>query len=684
MKKIISILTFLLLLLVGKTFALNNPSLRCVAVLSTGAVQLTWMHPTDLTGFNRYELFYSLDGNNFTLFNTIIPITPGNPDVNSAVHLDANANVNPKIYYYMAAISNSGSIFRSDTLVTIEFYLTNPGNGLAQLNWAAPVSPLLPSYSSNYDIYKKNPSDADFVFLRGVSSLSFIDTINICSNTVAYKVVLSDMQANCRNVSRIQSDIFTDMTYPSIPVLDSVSVDYNSGNIVLGWDPSSSTDAIAYIIYYLDPGNLWIPIDTVYGRNITQWVDLINNPSNSVFNYRIAALDSCMNSSPMTVLQKTMHISYTLDICLQKAFLSWTPYENMKGGLSRYEIYYSRDGGPLQYSGQTTATVTNYTLSNVQPNSFYKVIVRAMNADTSVTASSAAAEFQFVVTESDHFAYIRYVSVIDEKIEVGIFTSGDSLEFSKMQVYRSVGDDLNFVLYSTLPYSGAADYIFIDEAVSVQNTFYYYRVNIISECDISMAESNVAHNIIISGVADEAHRNTLQWLGYGNWEMGVNSYSVFQKLQTEELFAEIDNIAPNNFNTYVDDVSGLFSFGSDFEYYVEAVEETNSYGFSDRSRSNRITLKQMPTTYLPNAFTPNGLNNKVFMPINSFVSTTNYSFSIFSRNGELIFQTIDPYTGWDGTCLGKYAELGVYVYLIKYIYPDGTPYEKIGTVTLLR
>jgi len=81
MKKTISILTLLLLLLVGKTFALNNPSLRCVAVLSTGAVQLTWVHPTDLTGFNRYELFYSLDGSNFTLFNTIIPITPGNPDV---------------------------------------------------------------------------------------------------------------------------------------------------------------------------------------------------------------------------------------------------------------------------------------------------------------------------------------------------------------------------------------------------------------------------------------------------------------------------------------------------------------------------------------------------------------------------------------------------------------------------
>jgi len=446
MKKTISILTFLLLLLVGKTFALNYPSLRCVAVLSTGAVQLTWVHPTDLNGFNRYELFYSLDGTNFTLFNTIIPIIPGNPDVNSAVHLDANANVNPKIYYYIAAVSNSGSVFRSDTLVTIEFYLTNPGNGLAQLNWAAPVSPLLPSYSSNYDIYKKNPSDADFVFLRGVSSLSFIDTINICENTVAYKVVLSDMQANCRNVSRIQSDIFTDMTYPSIPVLDSVSVDYNSGNIVLGWSPSTSTDAIAYIIYYLDPGNLWIPIDTVYGRNNTFWTDLINDPSNSVFNYRIAALDSCMNSSPMTDLQKTMHISYTLDICLQKAFLTWTPYENMKGGLSRYEIYYSRDGGPLQYSGQTAATVTNYTLSNVQPNSFYKVIVRAMNADTSVTASSAAAEFQFVVTESDHFAYIRYVSVIDDNIEVGIFTSGDSLEFSKMEVYRSVGDDLNFEL----------------------------------------------------------------------------------------------------------------------------------------------------------------------------------------------------------------------------------------------
>ena len=684
MKKILSCLIILFLLLSGSTFALNNPSLRCVTVLSNGAVQLTWIHPTDLSEFNHYELFYSLNGVNFTLFNTINPITPGNPDVNSAVHLDANANVNPKIYYYMAAVSNSGVIYRSDTLITIEFYLTNPGNGLAQLNWSAPIIPLLPSYSSNYDVYKKNPSDADFVFLRGVSALSFVDTINICQNTVAYKVVLSDMQANCRNVSRIQSDIFNDMTYPSIPVFDSVSVDFNTGQTILGWNPSLSSDAVAYIIYYLDPGNLWIPLDTVYGRNNTSWIDLVNDPSTSVFNYRIAALDSCLNSSPMTNPQKTMMISYTLDVCAQKAALSWTPYENMNGGLNRYEIFYSRDGGLLQYAGQTNASTTNYTLSDVQANSFYKVIVRAMNADTSISASSAAAEFQFIVTESNHFAYIRYVSVSDENIELGIFTSGDSLEFSKMEIYRSIGDTLNFVLYSTLAYSGEADYVFIDEAVSVNNTLYYYRVNIISECDISMAVSNVAHNIVISGVADEAHRNTLQWLGYGNWEMGVSSYSIFQKVQTEPVFAEIDNVSPSAFNIYVDDVSELFSYGSDFEYYVEAVEETNSFGFSDRSRSNQITLEQMPTTYLPNAFTPNGIDNKIFMPINSFVSTKNYSFSIFSRNGELIFQTFDPYTGWDGTYGGKYAQMDVYVYLIKYVYPDGTPYEKTGTVTLLR
>ena len=41
--------------------------------------------------------------------------------------------------------------------------------------------------------------------------------------------------------------------------------------------------------------------------------------------------------------------------------------------------------------------------------------------------------------------------------------------------------------------------------------------------------------------------------------------------------------------------------------------------------------------------------------------------NIFNRFGELIFESNDIGTGWDGTYKGKASPMGVYVYKITYI-----------------
>ncbi len=81
-------------------------------------------------------------------------------------------------------------------------------------------------------------------------ALSFRDTIDVCNATIGYRIELSDA-SGCRNISRRITDVFSDMTPPNISPLDSVSVDLNSGNVVLGWSPSPASDA-CNIIYYED------------------------------------------------------------------------------------------------------------------------------------------------------------------------------------------------------------------------------------------------------------------------------------------------------------------------------------------------------------------------------------------------------------------------------------------------
>ena len=109
----------------------------------------------------------------------------------------------------------------------------------------------------------------------------------------------------------------------------------------------------------------------------------------------------------------------------------------------------------------------------------------------------------------------------------------------------------------------------------------------------------------------------------------------------------------------------------------------NDYGFQDESISNQLELRQLPSIYIPNAFTPLQTINKVFLPVSSFVSSEGYSFNIWNRMGTLIFSTHNPYMGWDGYFDGKVAPMDVYVYKIYYTLPDGTVEQRKGSVMLV-
>jgi gliding motility-associated-like protein len=89
----------------------------------------------------------------------------------------------------------------------------------------------------------------------------------------------------------------------------------------------------------------------------------------------------------------------------------------------------------------------------------------------------------------------------------------------------------------------------------------------------------------------------------------------------------------------------------------------------------------------PNAFTPNGDgDNDRFLPV-LYCPVSLYTFRVFNRWGEIMFETTDPVQGWDGSFNGLDAPSDVYVWLMEY---QGGQEEasgiiqKKGNVTLLR
>jgi gliding motility-associated-like protein len=89
--------------------------------------------------------------------------------------------------------------------------------------------------------------------------------------------------------------------------------------------------------------------------------------------------------------------------------------------------------------------------------------------------------------------------------------------------------------------------------------------------------------------------------------------------------------------------------------------------------------------YTPNSFSPNGDGlNDVFEVRNFCLLLKDYSFSIFNRYGQRVFQTQKPEVSWDGIYAGKPSDVGVYYYIMRYKTNDGTEGKKKGDLTLLR
>lgn len=100
-----------------------------------------------------------------------------------------------------------------------------------------------------------------------------------------------------------------------------------------------------------------------------------------------------------------------------------------------------------------------------------------------------------------------------------------------------------------------------------------------------------------------------------------------------------------------------------------------------------IIVKDDHILYVPNTFTPDGDEfNNVFSPVvTAGYDTQNYSFTLYNRWGETLFESHDVNTGWDGTYLGKLVPAGIYSWTIRIKSLDDDRYEVFtGHVNMMR
>ncbi len=115
-------------------------------------------------------------------------------------------------------------------------------------------------------------------------------------------------------------------------------------------------------------------------------------------------------------------------------------------------------------------------------------------------------------------------------------------------------------------------------------------------------------------------------------------------------------------------------------YYLTITDHTGQPSES----SVLVEVFECKSIYIPNAFNPySDVNsNSRFRAYGTDISQ--FTMRIFSRSGQIVYESNDINEGWDGRIKGKPAEMGVYVYQVIYTDVVGKKQTVTGQLTLIK
>lgn len=667
--------------------AVLAPEIRCVSVDVNGNSVLTWVPPADPNGEFVTYLVYS----SAALGGPYTPTPVGN--IATTTFTDPNqATLNTRFFYIETVYDDGSGQQSSAPSVTAQSILPVFGaltDSSAVITWNPIFNPNIPSSSGIYQVWRRFGTGGVFTQIgtTNYGTETFSDDFKVCKDTVFYKITTSD-QLPCVSESAIIFDIFEDKTAPAVPVLDSVSVDKATGNVVMGWQPSTSPDCIGYIIYVFDqPTSNYLFLDTIYGRFNTFYMENVASidPSLEFERFTVAAFDGCNppNISAGSIDQNTIFLSLIPNNCENTVELKWSPYTGWDD-LEGYEILVSVNAGPYQVAVSVDDTVNNFVYSKSNSLDVYCYCIRAFttgSVKTSTSNEECAFSNAVVVPKQQYF---KQITVEDNSSIHVVSLTDTTLPVSEYSLLRSLDPVQNFYEVANIPFNNKSVIEFDDFEANVNETSYYYRIGILDTCGNLTYLSKPANSIFLQGDLDDSLNVSLNWNTYSGWDdvlSGVNSYSLYRILDGQRTLVQTISSLDTDVKFSIE--SDIVE-GARFCYEIEAEEGPgNTFNQRDTVRSNQVCFTKNLNVFVPNAFRPTGVNS-VFKPVVSFGQLSTFKMSIYDRWGGLIHETSEIDEGWNGTVNGRDAEFGTYVYFITISNFAGSTYQTSGTFVLLR
>jgi len=654
--------------------------LNCTNVLVNGDVELSWTKSDPTIGtFTAYEI-YSIQDGLITVVNDI--------NVENFSHVGANANLGIKDYYIITKYGcNGNNSVSSDTLKSIFLDLNDLGDGRISLNWNLTHVPINNGDDLFQNIMREYPLGTWTLVDQIPYGVTFYqDTIDICDAWQNYRIEIPN-DAGCVSVSNIDGEQLQDIINPYIPTVASVSVDTTSNEIVISWNQNQSDDTFGYIIFQQMSG-FWEPIDTVYGIGTTSYSNSFTNSMNESESYGVAAFDSCQtNSVPwnyqtsaLSNQHSSIYLINELDICAKKVVLNWEHYEGIER--ENYEVIAKVGNSSYDVIATLGPDAISYSHSNLLVDETYYYYLRVVGENGTIAYSNLS-ERHILKPTPPAFHYISTAThLLSDEIEIELFTDPNGA-VQGYEIERKGPDELHFEFLSTLSTSASNTIYYTDAKIDSKVGAYNYRVNLTDSCGNLGGVSNVVKTIFLQvSTQDTEMKTTLFWSNYEGFDGVITKYRIFRGVNGVFDQTPLAELA-GGVRSYVDDISNFYESEGQFCYRVEAVESLNSYGFIQTAFSNTVCVSIEPLVYIPNAFTIYG-ENPIFKPIISLYDYESYDLQIFSRWGDLVFNTVDRDLGWDGRSnIGQLVKEGVYVYVLRFSDESGKDYEFTNSVTLI-
>jgi gliding motility-associated-like protein len=255
----------------------------------------------------------------------------------------------------------------------------------------------------------------------------------------------------------------------------------------------------------------------------------------------------------------------------------------------------------------------------------------------------------------------------------------------KYKFYRSEGGVGNF-----LPVSESADNFYEDQSAEPTKRQYCYKVEYEDACGNNSEQSPAFCSVFLTST----QANTLNWTPpviQSNNPNPIEYYieSIDQNNQKQNI--NITTNTSQNVKQQIENLLNLTNTIGEAKFVIKARQKIivvingTSIPISSEVLSNEYIFIIPPQIYIPTAFSPNedGINDIFTAKGRYFVQ---FNLEIYDRWGNVIFESQDLNTGWNGTANDGVtpASAGNYGFKIYGLDTAGNKFEKIGSVKLVK